>query len=1646
MSAVKIIFKRSSLLGKRPTGANLEPGEIGLNTNSNDPGLFFEVNDGSVVKAGPTSYLPEAPTQTPALGELWVDSDTKALSIGNGTGNWQKVAAPFLGGTDGLTVFVAPDYPNATDSLSNDGQTVPFVTINRAVLEVTKNIIQNSLSGIAQGNNRYLIVLAPGQHCVVNTPGVTTGNFDVDFSDLNHEVTQSELARFNPAEVGGLILPRGVSIIGLDLKKCEVHPVYVPKYTHPAFPVPYSQQVGGPAYANEPLSSVFRWSGNSYVSNFTGLDKIERRLGTKVTRQEGTGWAVIRTERPHGLGFNDFVQITYSDSTDQIGATFASGAYYVNPLNSFEFLISSGYWGGSLESPVISTSMPASYFTTDIDSSPKFNIWNIYPYYVPTDGESYELASYSHHRLSVIKNASLEQLNNFYVKVQKAFSSYFAGQVVTELASPAEYQIVAPTSGTYPDNLPTNSTDNSSPYQNMVNHRSDYGMANGDYDGTIVSGFKSVIINSSTAVVLQKDPVAYELYSTSSQDWIQLTEYTKQTLGGADSITSIPVSEQLQNLNEASIPNIRYYYTNLTVADPDTGLLKSIGVPDPDNDFRHFGFRLNGPNSYMQAQSTYTIGAAIAAWAKNGALISLTNATTNFGSVAFQAEGFAGLGTLGGANAINRGFLLSGIVRPQQLLEESVTSDEQKRVLFLGSKVVGVQPDPADPSVQLLYLQRSFDPASILPFSLKPGSAVYTTDGTCAFRAFFVTDGSPTCVLSGAVGENIYSEGGAILRVRLSDSTIPNGQATDLDIPYIRRYIDPRDASEKSYGFLVQSTNPTSQAPQLGSVIRLNQTGQNLSNSLKRNFQFDPGQYGGISQVFTVDYVETEKYSSSPNFNYKVADSAQDTNYVIYASLTDASTPWVQSVPSDSVDLDSPLVPFYNPQGGYITYNNRNYYAAENNLWDSLYYQTTFNALNGPTKVSPDKSDSPFVITSVLEKTERVTDSWQGLVPDPYYSYYTDGVPAPYNSNLSYMRGAVVPYTEYAFQFQVDDDDSSSDMGIIFKREPVDSTQTVMVVASTTAQTAVAMSSPFVSSPVRGRPEVIQLEVLSVQQITLPKEGVSILQLTNVDVGAVEYVRVISLTSNVIQAIRNYYPEYSQGTLPTQWPAGTTVKVCASSGYPEPSVYDPDWAVTKATMLRFFQLMGFAPSAVKPYLTPRYSGERTLLINSLPLSPIGGYANLTTAWPIEFNNPSAVIANTHTWQYAGYFDYSRGLPKYQVNEISRKLAYDYLSTTSWGGRLTVMGANETGQLIFLGPIREALTGQFFVSESPLSRSADRQVYKTPDTVVFPNPVLVYSADDISGDFDGSTISFPLTRGSYPIPSSQLSTSGLFVFLGGVVQSPVEAYVIQGESNGLIVPQIVFSEAPAKGTSCDIRIVSTDDNQETLEVATFSLSPAFDGTQTSFSVDPDIAELSNLNSFVFLGGIEQNPAGLTQTSAAYSIGKSSGSNVLSFIGGSPESGTTLDFRAILSGRSYRNAGVSTVFVSSVDDIAPLFDSTQRSFPLEINGVALDPTKVNAQNMFVSLGGVMQIPVAQTGDPLAGLAYTVGQNPVTKVLEITFAVAPALGCTCNIRVITSDEFLTCPLPIELLDTSLKVGPGVEVNSRGQITGIDSSLIQP
>jgi hypothetical protein len=934
-----------------------------------------------------------------------------------------------------------------------------------------------------------------------------------------------------------------------------------------------------------------------------------------------------------------------------------------------------------------------------------------------------------------------------------------------------------------------------------------------------------------------------------------------------------------------------------------------------------------------------------------------------------------------------------------------------------------------------MYLRDRFDPASILPFSLRPGSAVFFSDTFCTYTAYFVDDGTPTCILSETdPRENPYATGGAILRVRKSDLNLPSFGTLDASFPYIRRFIDPRTETEKCYGFFVENTNPSSQAPQPGSVLRLNQVGKDLSTAFKRNYQFDPGKFGGIAQTFTVNEVETSQYNFSLNYNNKVSDSSQSTAYAVYASLSDNSGPWIQSYL-----VNNTQVPYKTPEGTYLTNNFRNYYAAENNLWTALYYRTSFNAENGPTKVSPDKEDSPFVAAAVMDRQENIRDAWQGYVPDPLLPYYLNDVPAEYNVDMTYLRGTTIPSKEFFGEFLIDDDNGSPSLGIILHNKPLPETETVLTSDSTVVQTGEPMTSPFVTNPSFGRPEIIKFTALKVSQIANPKNEVSVIQLSN-NTGAVEYLRVIGLSSNIVTAVRHYYPTKELGTLPVTWVAGTKVTYCVSDIVPDPAIYDPSWSVTKNTILRYYEVMGFRRSLIEPLLTPKFAGERVIYNANLQYSPLNGYANRAAPWPVEFNIPSTILATSHTWTYAGYFDYSRGLPKYQTNELSRKLTADYQSFATWGGRVTCFGAGETGAMVLSGDFREAFTLNYYQNNTPIQNFNDRVIYNSPPILPnYPSPVLVYSADDITSQFNGVQLDFDLKRGDFPIPASQLNANGILVFLGGVAQVPGVAYTI---TNG---NQIQFTEPPLAGTACDIRVITTDDNNETLEVVRFSTGVPFNGAVTSFPLTPNALSLDNGNSLVFLGGVLQDPLGPpVQVDFAYTIEHTADTTTLSFIGAAPIKGTTLDIRGVLSGTVYRTAGVPIVFMNSTDEISDQFDGAKSSFQLSLGGVSLDGGKVNAQNMLVNLGGVMQIPIANAGSPRSGLSYTVDLNPVSQFLEITFAVPPTFGTTCNIRILTQDEFITCPLPDLLYNRYLKSGPGVETNTEGQLISLDEGFV--
>jgi len=139
----------------------------------------------------------------------------------------------------GKYLYVSPDDFNATDELDNRGNSPlrPFKTIQRAFIEVARySYVPGS------GNDRFdqfSIMLMPGNHYIDNRPGLvdTTLSPEFSFDEVNNAWTDNSildlsnsdnvLYKFN-ATTGGAIVPRGCSLVGYDLRRTIVRPLYVP--------------------------------------------------------------------------------------------------------------------------------------------------------------------------------------------------------------------------------------------------------------------------------------------------------------------------------------------------------------------------------------------------------------------------------------------------------------------------------------------------------------------------------------------------------------------------------------------------------------------------------------------------------------------------------------------------------------------------------------------------------------------------------------------------------------------------------------------------------------------------------------------------------------------------------------------------------------------------------------------------------------------------------------------------------------------------------------------------------------------------------------------------------------------------------------------------------------------------------------------------------------------------------------------------------------------------------------------------------------------------------------------------------------------------------------------------------------------------
>ena len=141
----------------------------------------------------------------------------------------------------GRCIYVNPDDFDASDSFENRGNSPnrPFKSIQRALIESARFSYRTGQFNDAF--EAFTIVLYPSDYVIDNRPGlnqdpvqkafidddipILSASSDLDLQNADGTPNADNLLyKFNSAE-GGVIVPRGTSIVGMDLRKTKLRPI-----------------------------------------------------------------------------------------------------------------------------------------------------------------------------------------------------------------------------------------------------------------------------------------------------------------------------------------------------------------------------------------------------------------------------------------------------------------------------------------------------------------------------------------------------------------------------------------------------------------------------------------------------------------------------------------------------------------------------------------------------------------------------------------------------------------------------------------------------------------------------------------------------------------------------------------------------------------------------------------------------------------------------------------------------------------------------------------------------------------------------------------------------------------------------------------------------------------------------------------------------------------------------------------------------------------------------------------------------------------------------------------------------------------------------------------------------------------------------
>jgi len=465
----------------------------------------------------------------------------------------------FLKSVRGTILYVDPSSLDSTDSIENQGNSLtrPFKTIQRALVESARFSYQIGLD-----NDRFdktTILVYPGDHIIDNRPGwipdgannyrLRDGQTSNDFPPFDLTTTfdlsspDNQLYKLNSIH-GGVIIPRGTSLVGLDLRKTKIRPKYVPN----------------PTNDNIERSCIFRVTGTCYFWQFSLFDADPN--GQCYT--DYTDNLFVPNFSHHKLSCFE-----YADGVNDVSISDAFQTYSTDRTDLEMYYEKVGLAYGQASGRQIQPDYPSS----GLDIQPKIGEYRIVG---PTGGNIGITSIRAGNGITPTTTitATLDSLTGLDVdtafRINSVSDNDYNGEfVVTSV--PATNQITYQVQNAPVNALPsvtgaslflkTDTVASASPYIFNVSLRSVYGMCGVLSDGDKATGFKSMVLAQFTGISLQKDDRAFVLYNTTTGQYTDSTTPGNENLSINSRAVYKPAYESfhIRTINDAYIQNVSIF-------------------------------------------------------------------------------------------------------------------------------------------------------------------------------------------------------------------------------------------------------------------------------------------------------------------------------------------------------------------------------------------------------------------------------------------------------------------------------------------------------------------------------------------------------------------------------------------------------------------------------------------------------------------------------------------------------------------------------------------------------------------------------------------------------------------------------------------------------------------------------------------------------------------------------------------------------------------------------------------------------------------------------------------------------------------------------------------------------------------------------